>query len=140
MILKVELETHFDKWLYILKNLEDLSSRPTKLQEKIFAKLFKQAEIANYSDEEYARYENSLKAYRDLRNTMDTAFGSGKQEGKVEGIIEGRIEGKIEGKIEGRIEGRIEEKLEIAQKMKQSGMDLKTISELTGLSINDIEN
>lgn len=50
---EAELATHFDKWIYVLKNLGDLSSRPTKLQEKIFAKLFKQAEIANYDEEEY---------------------------------------------------------------------------------------
>ena len=44
-----ELETHFDNWLYILRNLSDLTKRPKKLQEKIFNSLFEQAEIANYT-------------------------------------------------------------------------------------------
>ena len=76
-----ELETHFDKWLFVLKNLEDLTKRPARLQEKVFRKLFKQAEIANYSDAEYTEYEESLKAYRDLKNSIDTAFSEGMAEG-----------------------------------------------------------
>ncbi|MBN1984323.1 MAG: PD-(D/E)XK nuclease family transposase, partial [Chitinivibrionales bacterium] len=64
-----ELENSFDKWLYVLKNLPLLLSRPAKLQERVFQKLFDQAEIARYSREEYAAYEESLKVYRDLKNS-----------------------------------------------------------------------
>ncbi|UCH95559.1 MAG: Rpn family recombination-promoting nuclease/putative transposase, partial [Candidatus Aminicenantes bacterium] len=35
-----ELETHFDKWLYFLKNLEDFENIPGILKEKIFEKAF----------------------------------------------------------------------------------------------------
>ena len=105
-----DLTTHFDKWLYVLKNLEDLTKRPVKLQEKVFNKLFEEAEIANYSDEEYAEYEESLKSYRDLKNSIDTAFDEGKMEGKIE----------------------------TALKMKQKGYLIQDISEMTGLSIDDI--
>jgi predicted transposase/invertase (TIGR01784 family) len=115
---EVELKTHFDKWLYVLKNLGDLTTRPDKLQEKIFSKLFKQAEIANYSDKEYANYEHSLKVYRDLKNSMDTAFD--------------------EGKTEGREEGREEEKLIMAKKMKQAGIEDRIIAQITELSLKDI--
>ncbi len=106
-----ELETHFDKWLFVLKNLEDLTGRPAALQEKVFKKLFKQAEIANYSDEEYTEYEDSLKAYRDLKNCMDTSFSEGKTEGKIE----------------------------MARSMKQKGIDIATITEVSGLPRKSIE-
>jgi predicted transposase/invertase (TIGR01784 family) len=122
-----ELETHFDKWLYVLRNLEDLREKPKNLQEKIFEKLFNQAAIANYSDDEYAEYEESLKAYRDLKNTMDTAFYEGKAEGKAEGFDEGKAEGKWENSIE------------IAKNMKEVGYSSSDISEMTGLSINAIK-
>jgi len=104
------LETHFEKWLFILKNLGDLTSRPEKLQERIFKKVFEQAEIANYSDNEYAEYEESLKIYRDLKNSIDTSFD----------------EGKIEGKIETAIA------------MKRKGFSVCDISEITGLSAEEI--
>ncbi len=34
-----DLVTHFDKWMYVLRNLPRLQDRPRKLQEKIFEKL-----------------------------------------------------------------------------------------------------
>ena len=114
-----ELETHFDKWLYVLRNLEDLTNRPAKLQEKIFAKLFEQAEIANYSEHEYQEYEHSLKAYRDLKNVIDTAYD--------------------EGKAEGKIEGKTEEKIEIARAMLEEGLAIEIIMKMTKLSQQEIE-
>jgi len=114
-----ELETHFDKWLYVLKNLENLTDRPVKLRERIFNKLFEQAEISSFDDEEYSEYEKSLKTYRDLKNSIDTARG--------------------EGREEGRKEGREEEKITIAEKMKQQNVPLEIISRSTGLRIEEIE-
>jgi predicted transposase/invertase (TIGR01784 family) len=113
---EAQLESHFDKWLYVLKNLEDLTSRPAKLQEKVFAKLFKQAELANYTKAEYSEYENSLKAYRDLKNTLDTAFDEGKQEGKIEG------------------------KTEFIKGMKEAGFTMQDIIRATQLSESEINN
>jgi len=110
-----ELETHFEKWLYILKNLEKLTSRPKKLQEKIFLQLFEQAEIAQYSKEEFQQYEESLKQYRDLNNVIDTA------------------------KNEAREKGREEEKVASVIKMHQAGANIDFISQVTGLTIGEIK-
>lgn len=115
---EAELETHFEKWLYVLKNLEDLTNRPAKLQERIFAKLFEQAEIANYSEEEYSEYQESLKIYRDLKNSIDTAY----DEGKAEGLAEGKAEGI-----------RL-----TAQKLKQEGLSVEMIAKVTGLTVEEI--
>jgi len=38
------------------------------------------------------QYEESLKAYRDLKGVVDTSYEEGKAEGKVEGKIEGKME------------------------------------------------
>ena len=118
-----ELETHFDKWLYVLRNLEHLTNRPAKLQEKIFAKLFEQAEIANYSEQEYTEYEHSLKVYRDLNNVIDTAHNRGEEKG-------------IE---KGRIEGEIKKAKEIAQSMLLKGLDIQLVCDITNLSKEEIE-
>jgi len=105
----------------------------------VFAKLFDQAEIANYSDDEYAAYEESLKYYRDLKNSIDTAFDEGVIEGELKGKIEGIIEGKIEGIIEGEVRGKIEGKVETAIKMKKTGYAISDIVEITGLSIEKLK-
>ena len=120
---EAQLSTHYDKWLYVLKNLEDLTKRPAKLQERVFKKLFKQAEIANYSDTEYAEYEESLKRYRDLKNCIDTSFD----------------DGKAEGKIEGKIEGKYENQKETALNLHKLGFEIKTITQATGLSMEEIK-
>ena len=68
-----QLETMFDKWLFVLRNLSRLFERPKALPEKVFTKLFEQAEIARFSPEERRGYEDSVKAYRDINNAINTA-------------------------------------------------------------------
>lgn len=68
-----ELETRFDKWLYVIKNLNKLDRIPDKLREQIFDKLFETAEISKFTQEQIRSYEDSLKYYRDLKNSLDTA-------------------------------------------------------------------
>ena len=76
-----ELDTLYDKWLYVLKNLSRLDKRPTALKEKVFTKLFEEAEIAKFTPTELKEYEDSLKAYRDVKNSIDTALEKGREEG-----------------------------------------------------------
>ena len=58
---------------------------------------------------------------------------------KMEGRAEGRIEGRAEGRVEGRAEGRTEEKIEMAKKMKAMGMAIETISQISGLTAEQID-
>jgi hypothetical protein len=58
---EAELVTRFDKWLYLLKNLNKFSEIPYILQERIFRKVFDIAEVSNLNDEEMKTYEASLK-------------------------------------------------------------------------------
>jgi predicted transposase/invertase (TIGR01784 family) len=115
-----ELETQFDKWLYVFRHLSNLQDRPPSLQDRVFQKLFEAAEIAKFSPEERDAYEDSLKYYRDLKNVVDTSREEGVQEG-----------------IEKGIEKR---NYEIAKKMKEKGMSKSEISELTGLNDNEIND
>jgi predicted transposase/invertase (TIGR01784 family) len=81
---EAECQTVFDKWLYALRNLQRLDRIPDRFRERIFKKLFAAAEIARFTPEEARTYEDSLKVYRDLKNSFDTAFEDGKIEGKAE--------------------------------------------------------
>ena len=99
---ETELETMYDKWLFVLHNLSRLMKRPAALQERIFTRLFEQAEIARYTPKERQDYEDSLKVYRDLKNVLDTA----ELKGLKKGIAQGRAEGRAEGRAQGRAEGR----------------------------------
>ena len=85
-----ELESHRDKWLYLLKHLAELTDRPALLQDSIFSQLFDVAEIANFSRVEQDGYQNSLKYYRDMNNVVNTSRAEGKEEGREEGREEGQ--------------------------------------------------
>ena len=106
-----ELETHFEKWMYVLKNLKRLDNIPDRLREKIFEKIFFAAEVAKLTNEEYKDYLDSLNSYRDLKNSLDYA--------KAEG-------GKLRT-------------MEIAKKLKNREMPIAQIIELTDLSKEEIE-
>jgi predicted transposase/invertase (TIGR01784 family) len=105
-----ELETHFDKWLYVIRNLNRLDKVPDKLREKVFEKLFETAEIARFTPDQVRSYEDSLKYYRDLKNSLDTARQEGREEGREEGAIE------------------------IAKELLKKGISIEVISSSTGLT------
>jgi predicted transposase/invertase (TIGR01784 family) len=134
-----ELETHFEKWLYLFKHLSELENPPEKLQEGVFKQLFEIAEIAKFTPEEQRAYENSLKYYRDLHNVIETS----KLEARQEGITIGREEGITIGREEGITIGQrslllkqLSRKLgeipnSMQQKINQLSMEfLETLSEI----------
>ena len=100
--------------LYALKNLYKLTQRPKELCDKVFDRLFEEAEIAKFTPQEMREYETSKMAYRDIKNSVDTA------------------------KREGIAEGKEERSLEIARKMLAKGIDEATVKEITGLSAEHI--
>ena len=83
-----ELTSLSDKWMYVLKNLSRLDNRPAALCEKIFSKLFAAASVARFTPTELREYEDSLKAYRDIKNSLDTAKEEGREEGREQRNIE----------------------------------------------------
>ena len=100
------------------------------------------------------KYEDSKKNYRDIKNSMDTAFEEGKEEGKEEGHKQGKIEGIKKGKAAGLKEGKlkgmnlgmkagnIEGKkamiIEIIRKGVSNNMPIETLTHLTGLTEKEV--
>ena len=123
-----ELETNFDKWLYVLRNLSRLDNQPTYLRNEVFNRLFSQAEIARFDKKELKAYEDSLKAYRDIKNSLDTAKE------------EGRAEGRAEGLAKGRAEGASEKALTIARELFAMNMSIDNIKKVTGLTDDEIHS
>lgn len=68
-----ELETLEDKWFFVMRNLQRFQNRPAALQERIFDKVFKTAELAKFTKKDRIAYEDSLKYYRDLHNSLNFA-------------------------------------------------------------------
>ena len=76
-------------------------------------------------------YEASKKAYRDIKNSIDTA--------KQEGLAEGLEIGMEKGMKQGMEKGMNLRSLEIARKMLAKGMDEASIMDMTGLTAEEIK-
>ena len=110
-----ELTSLSDKWMFVLKNLSRLNNRPSSLREKIFSRLFDAAAIARFTPIELREYEDSLKAYRDIKNSLDTAEAKGREEGiNIANLA-------------------------IAKRMLSDGMDMELVFKYTGLTEKQIK-
>jgi predicted transposase/invertase (TIGR01784 family) len=113
-----ELVTMTDKWMYALRNLSRLLERPKALQDRVFKKLFEQAEIARYNPEERREYVLSVKNYWDYYSTVKSALNKGRAEGRAEGMKKANVDN--------------------ARKMKAKGFSASDIAEITGLATDEI--
>ena len=82
-------------------------------------KLFDAAAVARFTPTELREYEDSLKAYRDIKNSLDTA----KEQGREEGLAKGRAEGIAL----------------VAKMMYDKGMDVDAIASMIGMSKDEVE-
>ena len=111
-----------DLWLYALQNLCYTDDYPEILQNGIFKKLYDAAALANMNDAQLLTYERCQKVMWDRYSERETA----------------REEGREEGREQGRAEAKTETLIELARKMKASGFSNETITQITGLSENEI--
>lgn len=116
-----------ENFCFALHNMEHMENRPPELKEEIFKLLFDSAEIATFTPEEKAKYENDMTTERDIRNYISCARQEGREEGREEGLQVGREEGINATKAE------------IAKKMLEKGVELAIIESCTGLSQEEIK-
>ena len=62
-------ETDFERWIYILKNMDTLQRMPFKLRKAVFQRLEDIVDIASLSKEDRIKYDEIIKVYRDSLGT-----------------------------------------------------------------------
>ena len=107
--------TLLDNFCYALHNMEHLTDRPEELKEEIFKRLFKTAEIANFTPEERIKYENDMTTERDIQNYISYAREKGLEEGRAEG------------------------RMETARNMLADEISIDLVAKYTGLSIEQVK-
>ena len=110
-----ELETPYDKWMYLLKNMPRLKSRPSVFDGKEFDRLFEVTKFANFAPEEFRNYQKAEKMIYDYQNTLDYAEQTGIQKGRAEGRIEA------------------------ISKMLSSGISAEVIAKAFDMTVEDVE-
>ena len=116
-----------EKWLYVIggdqKMMNECKDENEEIKEAV--KQLKEMSADEYERELYEIRERS-------RLTYNTEMNEARRKGLAEGRAEGRAEGKAKGKAE--------EKKEIAKKMKDKGLAIELIQEITNLSVKEIKS
>jgi predicted transposase/invertase (TIGR01784 family) len=115
-----ECENHFERWIYILKNMEILERMPWAAQNAVFQRLAEVAEVSKLSKQDRLAYDHALKRYRDTYNAITGA--------------------EQKGRTEGRVEGERDKAFESARRMKGDGMSAELIAKYTGLTIETVNS
>ena len=83
-------------------------------------------------------------AYRDIKNSVDTAkregIAEGMEKGMKEGMELGMAKGKQEGLAEGMEKGMNQKALEIAENMLAMGLSAEQVAKATQLPLEIIKN
>ena len=143
-----ELHSVVDKWIFFLKNAENLQIIPAAITEPEIKEAFESANQMKWTEEELNVYDYWSGKEGDKAAQIITAENKGKKEGlaeglqkgKEEGLAEGLQKGKEEGLAEGVQKGKKEQAIDIARNGLKQGLDSGTIAAITGLTIAEIEN
>ena len=105
-----ECENDFDRWIYVLKNMDTIKRLPWAAQNSVFQKLAEIADVSSLTKEERLHYDEALRKYRDTLCVLESAEQRGLKRGREE----------------------------TARNMKADGMSIELIQKYSGLSPEEI--
>jgi predicted transposase/invertase (TIGR01784 family) len=142
-------------WLRFLQEVKDMGDHSLQLPDDLLKdedvrKALDICEEGKFTPEELDAYEREWMRISNevamLGASYEEGEKKGKQEGKQEGIEIGKTEAEAEAKIKAEAEAKIKVEAEVkahmcatAKKLKATDMPVDQISEITGLSVEEIE-
>lgn len=121
-----DLESITDKWMYFFKHAEETSEADlVKIigKDSIIERAYSELNRFTWTEEELLTYEQAEKYEKDFLASLEQKFD--------EGIAKGREE---------EYRKNLEEKRNMAKMMFQGGVDIRLISKIMGLHIEDLKN
>ena len=129
-------------WISFFKNLGNMENIDPSVYERAdegLLRLIEKAKVSALSEEEYDQYEASMKYLENEIDMEQHGYERGMEEGLKKGTEQGMKQGLEQGMKQGKLEGEKTANLRNAKRMKQKGLDVDDIAEITGLSLEDIE-
>jgi predicted transposase/invertase (TIGR01784 family) len=158
-----DLETNLDYWMFSFKNLYRLKEPPPGVRSEIFDKLFSVADTKKLTKMEKQEYRKSVAEYADVQLMMDYSKKEGMQHGLLQGerrglrlgkrqgllqgeqrglkkgVQQGLLQGEQRGLKKGVQQGQQQALAAVAKSGFKKGMSVETVSELTGLPIQEVK-
>lgn len=119
-----------EKWCYTIKNMWQMKESDIPAKYEIFHKLFEECNISKLNEMEKQDYEKSVLEYEDVQDAMDYHRRMGIKDGYEKGMQKGMQSGMEKGKNETL-------RLMVCNMLKKD-IPVATISEITGLSTEEI--
>ena len=79
-------ENDFDRWIYVLKNMETFNRLPWMAKDSVFHRLSEIADVSAMTKEERQKYDYAIRKYRDNLCVYEGVLQTGRAEGRAEGF------------------------------------------------------
>jgi predicted transposase/invertase (TIGR01784 family) len=130
-----------DCWIEIIKNLGSdmyrIDPSVYECADSALLELIEKAKVSALTDDELVRYEAGLKALEDAVD-FEELLSDSVREAREKSFAEGRSEGVAEGIAKGIIAGKTQTQIETAKRMLSMKMDVDTIAQISGLSVEEV--
>ena len=137
MIPKSYVSDMFSIWMQFIKDPESIPPEFLNIPE--IKEAMEELQYVSQDKAMRAEYEARMREINDFNSAITNAENKGEKIGLEKGKAEGEKIGLEKGKAEGLAEGENKKAIEVARKMLAKGMDINDISELSGLSAEEIE-
>ena len=95
-----------------------------------------QSAVGDYGD---FLSDDQMRYIAEARGKFDSYVATLQSEAEEKGRAEGEARGEARGRAEGRMEGEMRKAREVARSMLRAGMEISTVANLTGLSVEDVQ-
>lgn len=143
---ETECETDFERWIFVLKNMNTFERMPFLAKNAVFKKLAEISDLRTLSKKDMDKYEDSIRIMRDAYATYKYAIKTGLEDGRKQGLEEGMAQGIAQGIEKGMAQGIEKGKaeaehlknIEFAKLMLSDGDSTEKIQRYTGLTAEEI--
>lgn len=155
---ETECETDFERWIFVLKNMNTFERMPFLAKNAVFKKLAEISDLRTLSKKDMDKYEDSIRIMRDAYATYKYAIKTGLEDGRKQGLEEGMAQGIEKGMAQGLEEGMAQgiekgmaqgiekgkaeaehlKNIEFAKLMLSDGDSTEKIQRYTGLTAEEI--
>ena len=156
---ETECETDFERWIFVLKNMNTFERMPFLAKNAVFKKLAEISDLRTLSKKDMDKYEDSIRIMRDAYATYKYAIKTGLEDGRKQGLEEGMAQGIEKGMAQGIEKGMAQgiekgmaqgiekgkaeaehlKNIEFAKLMLSDGDSTEKIQRYTGLTAEEID-
>jgi predicted transposase/invertase (TIGR01784 family) len=133
-----ELSTLSEKWIYFIKNAENLDIIPNNIEDKGLQSAYQEANQHTWTQEEMDAYDYVYMREEDARAEMEKAMQKAQELGHQQGHQQGHQEGHQEGHQQGHQEGEEKKERNMVLKLAKKGKSSQEISDLLDIPIEKV--